>query len=225
MPIMARTSGGIYTAVSDIYDTQGNAISTVYDTQGNVVFSSNANVTDEIVFNSALVPQGTYDWQSWTVKAGESKSGNARTYFQPLTFYGERSTKTPQDCTNINMGKYKGWHLRGQIHTNSYPASVSDAIPPDLTIELGYTNKDYVQQSGTFSFNFIKQIGYCYKEDKYISIDETIPDVPNCYNLNLALRMKYGSWYYNNTTTKSKTLLARVDLLEYPTASIRLYKS
>lgn len=38
MPIMARTSSGIYKTVTDIYDTQGNAISKVYDTQGNVVF-------------------------------------------------------------------------------------------------------------------------------------------------------------------------------------------
>lgn len=56
MPIMARTSGGIYKAVSDIYDTQGNAISTVYDTQGNVVFKKNR----EVFFNTFTATKYNY---------------------------------------------------------------------------------------------------------------------------------------------------------------------
>lgn len=220
MPIMARTSGGIYTAVSDIYDTQGNAISTVYDNAGNTVFSSGSDETDAIWFNYTG-GSGSSVYNGKSVKAGESKSGNALTLDMPLTFSSELE-KTYINRIPINMKKYKGWHLRGKIRVFSVP--VSGANSPSVTVELGCTDKHYHYQSGSFSFYRIKQLCYCYKQDLYVDIDETIPDNPNYYSLNLALRIKWSSWSCTNSTTKSIYVAGEVDVATGSGASIKLYK-
>lgn len=132
MPIMARTSSGIYKTVTNIYDTAGNAISKVYDTQGNVVFKK------DNVIHLSFPNKGTTYRTSQSISRTGSKSGSIciplvnRDTNTPIQFKdikGKRIIITGQNYYNFNgtnyTASYNTVNSLGTMYASSITTSTS----------------------------------------------------------------------------------------------------
>ena len=141
MPIMARTSGGIYKAVSDIYDTQGNAISKVYDTQGNVVFKKNR----ERFFNRFAA----YKYNYLNVKSGTTLNAGTPAMVAITDTNGNyiynKDVKGKKISFNIFCGLDKTGN--GSFYTDGYDAGLYFSKNGQYTSSYTTLIGDWVRQS------------------------------------------------------------------------------
>lgn len=211
MPIMARTSGGIYTAVSDIYDTQGNAISKVYDTQGNVVFKKN-NIINGLLF-----------------KISDTSRKNSFYYEQTITkdstvtlddVYVVAPFSTPEG--NLLVARdLQGRHLKGKIKLNiSGYTATSTGAHARYDIWIGFiaaTKKttetlSWLPMSSKYTNHVELETNYNTAE-LIIDIDLALyeNDYPNRY---LGIELMYkGGKYKNTSTTTNRTLKRQVTIV------------
>lgn len=211
MPIMARTSGGIYTPVTSIYDTAGNTISTVYDNAGNTVFSSGPSETVMLAFKDTSKTATDILSRKNTVAAGGYLNINSNYIVAPLCQL--IAGKYPI----LPLREYKGWKLRGSIKIIS-----SSNAKPQIEVKIGLSS--YTQLNTYFKGYFYSLLNLgTYQANNTKSIDLELPDLADYYNDNLAIYIGYYSVAWTNSTSKSQTVKYGVDLdTDTP---LKLYKT
>ncbi len=211
MPIMTRTSGGIYTPVTNIYDAQGNAISTVYDNAGNTVFSSGPSETERLVFKYTSNSIVDILSRQNTVAAGGYLNINSNTIVAPLCQL--ITGKYPI----LPLREYKGWKLRGSIQIIS-----SSNAKPKIEVKIGLTEFSQLNTYLQGYFYSLLNLG-TFQANNTQSIDLELPDLANYYNDNLAIYIGYYSVAWTNSTSKSQTVKCGVDL--DTNTPLKLYKT
>lgn len=218
MPIMARTSGGIYTAISDIYDTQGNAISKVYDTQGNVVFQKQRIETEKLYFRfmGSINPfVSDRVGESRSVAAGSAANISAISGLAPFCF---------NDTTVIDYNTYKNWRMKGNIRL--YASQLGNASINGAKLVL--TNAPYNVNGNTavgYDYITLYDLGTAQQTAKNVEFDILIPSVTAFSEYNIGLKYELSSVSYRNTSGSMKSV-GRTIIINYSDLDlyIKLYK-
>lgn len=221
MPIMARTSGGIYKAVSDIYDTQGNAISKAYDTQGNIVFQKQRIETEKLYFRergSSSYFTSTYVGESRSVANGSVANISSLAGLAPFCFNDTNKTV-------IDYNTYKNWRMKGNIWL--YASQLGNAAITGAKIVL--TNAPYnVNGSTAAGYDYITlyDLGTVQQTSKYVEFDILIPSISTSLSgYNIGVKYDLSRVYYQNTSGSMKSVGRRI-MINYSDLDvyINLYK-
>lgn len=162
MPIMTRTSGGIYKKVNKIYDLAGHEISKVYDVAGNLVYKVIKDVslinTTVYKYNYLNVKDGTTLYADWpAVKFIKDANGNT---ILAKDILGKRIEGTLY--LTLSLTGSGSFHCDGYSCHLCFTPAEYNVTASNLTLTHGMDNK---YSLGSYTYNVNGNLPTSYKND------------------------------------------------------------